>query len=382
MPAGRGTRAAAAAEDSGPVPLTAVLLIAGGVLLVGGAELLVRGASRLAVSLGITPLIVGLTVVAFGTSAPEFAVTIGAAYYGEAELALGNVVGSNIFNLLFILGISAAITPLLVDQQLVRIDVPLMIAASLVAAGLGVDGLVGRLDGALLFAGIIGYTLFLIRQSRLESAKIQQEYESAFGGAEARRSRPVVNIALVIGGIALLSLGSRWLVIGSEAAAQALGVSELVIGLTIVAAGTSLPEVATSVLASLRGERDIAVGNLVGSNLFNLLGVLGLGGLVSPTGIPVPPGALTFDIPVMIGAALATLPILFTNYTIARWEGLMLFGFYIAYVGFLIMEAAEHPHLEEFSLAMKYFVLPIAGIMLAARGIRALRRQGLARPPR
>ena len=353
-----------------------LLLVAGGVLLVGGAEILVRGASRLAVSLGITPLVVGLTVVAFGTSAPEFAVTIGAAYYGEAELALGNVVGSNIFNLLFILGLSAAITPLLVDQQLVRIDVPLMIGASLLAAGLGVDGVVGRLDGGLLFAGIIGYTLFLVRQSRQESSAIQDEYEEAFGGDEARRSKAPVNVLLIIAGVALLGLGSRWLVMGAVAAAQALGVSELVIGLTIVAAGTSLPEVATSIVASLRGERDIAVGNLVGSNLFNLLGVLGLGGLVAPNGIPVPPGALTFDIPVMIGAAVATLPIVFTNYRIARWEGLLLFAFYIAYVVFLIMEAAEHPMLHDFGLAMKYFVLPLTGVTLGVLAARARVRQG------
>ena len=355
--------------------LTWLLLVVGGVLLVGGAELLVRGASRLAIALGISPLVVGLTVVAFGTSAPEFAVTIGAAYSGEAELALGNVVGSNIFNLLFILGISAAITPLVVHQQLVRIDVPIMIAASLIAAGLGVDGGIGRADGALLFAGIIGYTLFLIRQSRRESARVQAEYESAFGGAEVRVGHALVNVALIAAGLLLLSLGSRWLVIGSVAAAQALGVSELVIGLTIVAAGTSLPEVATSILASLRGERDIAVGNLVGSNLFNLLGVLGLGGLVAPGGIPVPPGALTFDIPVMIGAAVATLPIVFTNFTIARWEGLLLFGFYLAYTAFLVMDAAGHPGVQHFALAMQCFVLPLTALTLGVLAARAWGRQ-------
>ncbi len=354
--------------------LTALLLIGGGALLIGGAELLVRGASRLAIAVGISPLVVGLTVVAFGTSAPEFAVTLGAAYSGEPELALGNVVGSNIFNLLFILGLSAAITPLLVDQKLVRVDVPIMIGASFAAAALGLDGVVGRFDGTVLFAGIIGYTFLLIRQSRRESASIQAEYEAAFGGEERRASHAAVNSLLIAMGLGLLTLGSNWLVTGAVAVAEALGVSELVIGLTIIAAGTSLPEVATSILASLRGERDIAVGNLVGSNMFNLLGVLGLGGMVAPEGIPVPPGALTFDIPVMIGAAVATLPIVFTNYTIARWEGFLLFGFYIAYTVFLILEAAEHPGLNEFSFAMKFFVLPLVALTLGILSARALAR--------
>ena len=354
---------------------TWLLLVVGGVLLISGAEFLVRGASRLAIAIGVSPLVVGLTVVAFGTSAPEFAVTIGAAYAGEAELALGNVVGSNIFNLLFILGLSAAITPLLVHQQLVRTDVPIMIGASLLVAGLGVDGEIGRYEGALLFSGIIGYTLFLIRQSRAESASVQREYEGAFGGAGVRASTTVMNAALIGAGLVLLGVGAAWLVDSAVAIAAALGVSELVIGLTIVAAGTSLPEVATSVLASIRGERDIAVGNLVGSNLFNLLGVLGLGGLVAPAGIPVPPGALTFDIPVMVGAAFATLPIFFTNYTIGRREGLMLFGYYVAYTIFLIMEAANHPRLDDFGAAMKYFVLPLTAITLTLLALRARRRQ-------
>lgn len=360
---------------------TWLLLIAGGALLIGGAELLVRGASRLAIAIGVSPLVVGLTVVAFGTSAPEFAVTIGAAYSGEAEIALGNVVGSNIFNLLFILGLSAAITPLVVHQQLVRTDVPIMIAASLLVAGLGIDGQIGRIEGALLFSGIIAYTLFLIRQSRAESASVQREYEQAFGAGRLRATTTAVNLAVIGGGLVLLAVGANWLVGGAVSVAQALGVSELVIGLTIIAGGTSLPEVATSVLASIRGERDIAVGNLVGSNLFNLLGVLGLGGLVAPAGIPVPTGALTFDIPVMVGAALATLPIAFTNYTIGRREGLMLFGYYIAYVVFLILDASDHPRLDDFSAAMQYFVLPLTVVTLTILALRAMRRQRQAPEP-
>jgi cation:H+ antiporter len=351
--------------------LTIIQLVAGSALLILGAEGLVRGGSRLALAFGISPLVIGLTVVAFGTSAPEFAVTAGAAYAREADVALGNVVGSNIFNILFILGLSAVVAPLIVSQQLVRIDVPIMIGASLLVAGLGVDGTIGRLDGLLLFSGILGYTIFLIRQSRRESQAVHSAYEGAFGGEEARKSRILINLLFVAVGVAMLGLGARLLVTGAVDMARALGVSELVIGLTIVAVGTSLPEVATSVLASFRGERDIAVGNLVGSNLFNLLAVLGLGGLIAPEGIPVPSGALTFDIPVMIGAAIAALPIFFTGYTIGRWEGALLTSFYLAYAAVILMEAAEHPALQGFGMAMTYFVIPLTAVTLAMRAYRA-----------
>jgi cation:H+ antiporter len=346
-------------------------LVGGSILLILGAEALVRGGSRLALAFGISPLVIGLTVVAFGTSAPEFAVTARAAYQGAAAVALGNVVGSNIFNILFILGVSALVAPLVVSVQLVRIDVPIMIGASLLMAGLGVDGSIGRLDGLLLFSGILGYTFFLIRQSRRETLAAQAEYEGAYGSEEARKSRIVVNLLFVVTGMGMLGLGGDWLVIGATEMARALGVSELVIGLTIVAVGTSLPEVATSVLASVRGERDIAVGNLVGSNLFNLLAVLGLGGLVAPDGIPVPPGALTFDIPVMIGAAIAALPIFFTGYTIKRWEGGLLTGFYLAYTAVILMDAADHPALHDFGMAMTYFVIPLTALTLTVRAFRA-----------
>ncbi|MBA3231589.1 MAG: calcium/sodium antiporter [Acidobacteria bacterium] len=355
--------------------LSVAQLVAGSVLLILGAEGLIRGGSRLALAFGVSPLVIGLTVVAFGTSAPEFAVTARAAYQGAAAVALGNVVGSNIFNILFILGLSAVVAPLIVSVQLVRTDVPIMIGASLLMAGLGVDGSIGRLDGALLFSGILGYTFFLIRQSRRETLAAQAEYEGAYGGDEARKSRIVVNLLFVTGGMVMLGLGGDWLVLGATDMARAFGVSELVIGLTVVAVGTSLPEVATSVLASVRGERDIAVGNLVGSNLFNLLAVLGLGGLIAPEGIPVPSGAMTFDIPIMIGAAIAALPIFFTGYTIARWEGALLTGFYLAYVAVILMEAADHPALEGFGMAMTYFVIPLTAITLAARAYRAWHQQ-------
>jgi cation:H+ antiporter len=359
---------------------TAMLLLGTGlVILVFGAELLVRGAARLAAGLGIPALVIGLTVVAFGTSAPELAVSIKSAFAGQADIALGNVVGSNIFNVLFILGLAALITPLVVSQQLVRLDVPLMIAVSVLVLLLGLDGHLGRLDGALLFGGLIGYTLFLVRQSRRESAAVQAEYAQEYGTpGRLTRAQWLVNLALVLAGLALLVAGSRWLVDGAVAIARQFGVSELIIGLTIVAAGTSLPEVATSVVASLRGERDIAVGNVVGSNLFNLMSVLGLTSLIAPHGISVPAAALQFDIPVMIAVALACLPVFFTGHLIARWEGALFLGYYLAYMLYLILTVTRNGALPLFSAALIWFVIPLTVLTLVVVTLRALaqRRTG------
>ncbi len=355
--------------------LTLILFIIGLVILIAGAELLVRGASRLAVGFGISPLIVGLTVVAFGTSAPELAVSLGSALSGQADIALGNVVGSNIFNVLFILGLSALIGTLVVAQQLIRLDVPLMIGVSFLPLLLGLDGKIGRLDGILLFAGILAYILFAVRQSRKETASIQAEYSAEFGAnVRLEGSQLVRNIGFVVIGLALLVLGARWLVDGAVSIARALGLSELIIGLTIVAAGTSLPEVATSVIASLRGERDIAVGNVVGSNLFNILAVLGLTAAVAPAGVNVSGAALRFDIPFMIAVALACLPIFFTGYRIARWEGALFLAYYAAYTLYLILDATGHDALPAFSTVLLEFAAPLTGItlvLLAVRGWRA-----------
>jgi cation:H+ antiporter len=352
-----------------------LLFVAGAALLIVGAELLVRGASRIAVSAGMSPLVVGLTVVAFGTSSPEMAVTVGSAYSGAADMALGNVVGSNIFNVLLILGLSALISPLIVAQQLVRLDVPLVVGASVLVLLMGMDGRIGRLDGVFLTGGIAAYTSFLVRQARRESAAVRAEYHEAYGPESIPRPAWWRDSGLVLGGLALLVIGADWLVDAAVATATALGVSSLVVGLTIVAAGTSLPEVATSVLATLRGERDIAVGNVIGSNLFNLLGVLGLGSLVAPAGVPVAPGAIAFDIPVMIAVAVAALPIFFTGYTIARWEGAVFLAYYVAYTTYLVMDATQHDALPHFGAAMTGFFLPLTALTLGIGMARAFRRQ-------
>ncbi len=356
---------------------TLILFIAGLGLLIVGAELLVRGASRLAALLGISPLAIGLTVVAFGTSAPELAVSVQSAISGQADLALGNVVGSNIFNVLFILGIAAIITPLVVSVQLVRLDVPVMIAASVALFLCGLGGAVTRIEGLFFVAVLIAYTVFLLRKSRKEAPILQDEGPHFAPPKPGTLPRAVtLNAVLVLGGLALLVLGSRWLVNGAVSLAESLGASKLVIGLTIVAAGTSLPELATSVLAGIRGQRDIAVGNVVGSNIFNVLGVLGLSAAISPGGVTVSTSALHFDIPVMIAVAVACLPIFFTGSRINRWEGILFLGFYVSYVTYLILHAADHDALHVYGRTMAFLVIPLTAITLitvAAREHRARR---------
>ena len=355
--------------------ITLLLFLLGLGLLVAGAEWLVRGASRLASAVGIPPLVIGLTVVAFGTSAPELAVSVQAVLGGQPDIALGNVVGSNICNVLLILGLSALITPLVVAQRLIRLDVPLMIGVSTLLYLLALDGRISRLDGLLLFAGILAYTVFAIIKGRSESAGVIAEYAGEYGATPSSNGRDKVirNLALVIIGLVMLVSGARWLVDGAMAGARWLGISELIIGLTVVAVGTSLPEIATSVIASLRGERDIAVGNVVGSGLFNILAVLGLSSLVAPSGLAVAPAVLRFDLPVMIAAAIACLPIFFTGHRISRSEGCLFLGYYLVYLIYLGLAATGNAVLTSFSAALLWFVLPLTVITLAVSLWRAWR---------
>ena len=347
--------------------MTILMFIGGLIGLVIGAELLVRGASKLALSFGISPLVVGLTIVAFGTSAPEVAVSVGAVLDGNPDIAIGNVVGSNIFNVLFILGVSALIVPLVVNIQLIRQEVPIMIGASLLLLALTLDGNLSVWDGGFLFALLIAYTVFLIVQSRKETKAAKDEYALEIKPAEKGSwdSKLPVQIALIIAGLGFLVLGSEWLVNASIIFAKALGVSDLIIGLTIVAAGTSMPEVATSITAAVKGERDIAVGNVVGSNTFNILGCLGLSGLLSgDMGLVMAPSLLAFDIWVMLAVALACLPIFMTGREIARWEGGVFLGYYVAYVAYLILATQQHDALGAFSTTMMTFVIPITVVTL------------------
>jgi cation:H+ antiporter len=350
---------------------TFLILLGGLVLLVAGAEFLVNGASKVAGILGISPLIIGLTVVAYGTSAPEMAVSVISSSAGQADIAVGNVVGSNIFNVLFILGISSLVTPLVVSRQIIRSDVPILIGVSILLLFFGLDGKISRVDGLIFFTGILTYTFSLIYQSRRQ---IKNNQNQSNEGDEFVReysynnNKSIVvwlkNIALIIGGLALLVFGSQMLVNSATTIAQTLGVSDLLIGLTIVAIGTSLPELATSVAASIKGERDIAVGNVLGSNIFNILAVLGLSGIVSPDGLIVSNAVINFDIPIAIAVAIACLPIFVSGNRIDRWEGFIFLFYYIAYTLYLILDATNHDSLPIFSKVMFWFVLPLTAITI------------------
>jgi cation:H+ antiporter len=350
------------------------LIFAGGlVLLVAGADLLVRGASKLALSFGISPLVVGLTIVALGTSAPEIAVSVGAVLDGKTDIAIGNVVGSNIFNVLFILGLSALIAPLVVNVQLIRQEVPIMMGVSLLLLALGLDGRLSFFDAGLLFVLLVAYTVFLIVQSRRATQAARDEQAEAPRATEPKAwdDRLLVQLLLIGAGLAALVFGSEYLVQASVSFAKALGVSDLIIGLTIVAAGTSMPEVATSVTAAIKGERDIAVGNVVGSNIFNILGCLGVSGLASgDLGLVMPASLLAFDIWVMLAVALACLPVFITGREIARWEGGVFLAYYVAYVAYLVLAAQQHDALQAFSGAMLGFVVPLTVVTLVVVMIR------------
>jgi cation:H+ antiporter len=374
--------------------LTVVLFVAGLALLILGGELLVRGATALATAAGISPLVVGLTVVAFGTSAPELAVSINAALSAQGEIAAGNVIGSNICNVLLILGVSSLICPLTVSAQLVRLDVPIMIGAVLIMFVVSLDGIVSRLDGVGFVLGLAAYTFFLIRASRRQTRSFQAEAiaqaedkivvdasvaadPAADSPTSAVRRAPAwsFQLALMVAGLVCLVVGSRWLVDGAVKFAKGWGISELVIGLTVVAVGTSLPEIATSIIAALRGQRDIAVGNIVGSNIFNVLGILGTTALVAP--VPIPAPALAFDLPVMVAVCVACLPIFFTGRSIARWEGGLFLVYYVAYTSYLVMAAGKHAALPLFSHVMFFYVLPITAVTITVLAYRAFRGERL-----
>ena len=341
-------------------PLTPLLLVAGLALLVTGGEFLVAGASGLARAAGLSPLVIGLTVVSLATSAPELAVSLDATLRGAPSLAVGNVVGSNIANVLLILGAAAVVLPVVATSRVVRTDVPLMIAMSALAFVLALDGVVGRLDGAILFGLLVAYLPWSVLFSRREVRATNASGAGASGageggggpdgGGEARsvvvdagpagrpRRRPAVDALRIAVGIGLLALGAHWLVESATELATAVGVSDLVVGLTVVAIGTSLPELATSVVAARRGEVDLAVGNVVGSNTFNLGAVLGVAAVVSPTGVPVDAVALERDLPLMVIVSLVLLPVV-ARVAVARWEGGLLLACYLAYLGYTVLAA-------------------------------------------
>jgi len=299
------------------------LLILGLAALTFGAEGLVRGSASLAIRFGLTPLIIGLTIVAFGTSTPELVVSLGASLNNQGDISIGNVVGSNIFNIGIILGLTALLCPVKVSLQVIKKDGPIMIAVSLLSLFLITRGTISRLEGIALFTALVAYTAYSIWLAKKEvSAEIEQQFQE---GVPSRSKSLYLDLLFIVGGLLLLVFGSRLLVISATDIARLIGISEAVIGLTIIAAGTSMPELATSIVAALRRQPDIAVGNVVGSNIFNILGILGVASIAKPLSAT---GITKLDLWVMVGFSVALLPLLYTDLKLQRWEGgSLLFGY-------------------------------------------------------
>ena len=365
--------------------VTAIAFVVGVVALVGGADSLVRGAARIAARTGLSSVVIGLTVVAFGTSAPELAVSLGAAINGSSDISLGNVVGSNIANVLLVLGLSAvAGGGLYVAFRIVRIDVPIMIGLSVIVLMFGIDGSIGRVDGIVFVVALIAYIAWTIAGARgtarldvdedadgiSDSVELAAQYTAGLDEELSGTTPLWRDLLAVLAGLVLLVVGAQMLVGAATTIAEAIGVSELVIGLTVVAIGTSLPELATSVVAAARGQRDLAVGNAIGSNLFNILAVLGISSIVSP--VNVSGGALGFDIPFMIAVAVACLPMFVNGFELKRWEGGIFVAYYVAYLVWLGLDASEHGLQSTFSIAMLSFVVPLTAITLIIVGIKGL----------
>ena len=361
---------------------TILFFIAGLIILIIGADLLVRGASKLAAAAGIPPLVIGLTIVAIGTASPEIAVSLQAASLGQGSLTLGNVLGSNIFNILFVLGVTALVAPIVIAEQLIRFDAPIMVGVSLLTFGFALDGNLGAIDGGILILALLGYTVFALRQSRKESEEVHEEYAQEFADTEKHTTQNTVkNILFMIIGLGLLVLGARWLVDSATTMAKAIGISELVIGLTIVAVGTSLPEVATSIIAALKGESDIAVGNAIGSNIFNLLGVMGLSGVLAPGGIEVAHRVLTFDFLVMVFVALVCMPVFYVDDNVSRGEGMLFLSYYVIYTTYLILDSSHSSVLPAVTLFVSFYIpLTFIGLIMFTVRARRLKKNNKIKP--
>ena len=338
-------------------------ILLGLILLVVGGELLVRGASALAAAFQISPLVIGLTVVAFGTSAPELGVSLQAALTGNADVAGGNVVGSNIVNILIVLGASALITPLIVSRQLIRLDLPLMILSAIAMWLTALDGVISRVEAGSMFVALLAYLVYSIRASRKETSEMEPESsEPQKSGSQWKHL--TLQLMFFVGGLILLSFGARFLVDGAVTIASRLGISQLVIGLTVVAIGTSLPEVVTSLVASYRGQRDIAVGNVVGSNLFNVCCVVGLTGVIAPEGIPVGQQAISFDLPIMAAVAVICFPIFWTGGVIKRFEGALFLIYFGLYTAFLVVSSTKPESGSSFGQKLLMLVIPLTVVAL------------------
>jgi cation:H+ antiporter len=314
------------------------MIVLGLLLLVAGGEALLRGAVGLATIARLTPAVIGLTVVAAGTSIPELAVSAVAAFQDKVDITVGNVVGSNIFNITFILGLAAIIAPLSIGGNTVRLEYPVLAIVTLMCVAVGTHGSDTRAEAVLFLAVYVGFTAYLVslvrEQVTVAEAKQLAAQTEELAGPREKRPKLWVNVLLVAGGIAILGGGAHLTVLGAVEVGRAIGMSERVIGLTIVAAGTGLPEVVTSVVSSIRGRDDIAIANVIGSNLFNILGILGINALIAP--IPFAPEIANSDNWWMLGVTLLLFPLMYTGRRINRWEGGLLMAAYFLYMGLLL----------------------------------------------
>ncbi|MEB3207471.1 MAG: calcium/sodium antiporter [Synechococcus sp.] len=342
---------------------SALEILLGIVLLFGGGELFVAGSSALALLLGIPQIVIGLTVVSLGTSAPELFVSLISTFQDGDAIAVSNVVGSNIFNVMVVLGLSALVVPLRVKSRLVRRDVPLLLGVSMAVWGMASGG---RLTWQAGLALLVGTAINLILEMRTAS-----EYSDAEGDFdEGDRATPAVAAAKLAGGLVLLVLGSQVLVKGATAAAIGLGVTQTVIGLTIVSAGTSMPELVTSLVAAYRGKADLAIGNVVGSNLLNQLVILGVCGVFSGEGLLVDPVVISRDLPVMVLTTLALLPILWTRGVVTRLEGGILVGLYVLYLAEQVLSETLTTAQDEFRFVVLVVVLPLVLVFFVWQMLR------------
>lgn len=322
----------------------AAIFSGGLVVIVVGAELLLRGATRIAAMLGVKPILIGLTIVAVGTSAPELAVGLTAVSEDRGALAVGNIAGTNIFNVLFILGLSAVIRPLPLQLQSIRLDVPAMIGSAVVLFLMALDGVLTRTEGLVLIAAALAYTAALIHLSRSESAEMKQEFAEEFSPEALRAgrglARGVLNASLLLVGIALTILGADLMVAGAIDLARTFAVSDAVIGLTIVAIGTSAPELATTVVATVKDDRDVAIGNIIGSSISNILVILGITCVAAPRGVDVGHDVLRIDVPLAAAVAIACWPVFRSDRMVSRREGIAFVAAYVVYLAILIFVRA------------------------------------------
>jgi cation:H+ antiporter len=321
---------------------SAAWFLAGLGALVVGAEVMVRGGGTLASRLGVNPIIVGLTVVAIGTSMPELTVGVVSAAEGSGALAVGNIAGTNIANLLLVLGLSALLLPLTIEIRTLRFELPVMAMAALLLWALAADGVLSRLDGLILLVGAIVYTLVLIRTARRESREVATEFAAAYTANRAGHvvpatdRRTILHVGMMLGGIALVVLGAEWLVDAAVGMARGFAVSDAFIGLTVVAIGTSAPELVTAIVSTLRNERDIAIGNLLGSTIYNILLILGITCLVPTHGLPLPPSLVRIDIPIMVTVVLVCMPIFISGRRVHRAEGAAMVVAYLSFLAFVL----------------------------------------------